>query len=192
MNRILFLLSAVLSVCSVAAQNYSSVKGAVFSESGGDALQYVTVAVMDTSGRVIGGATTDSLGMYSISVSGNTSESRLLVSFVGYVEQDHPLSDMVETSSGGTAVLKDIFLKDDAQMLAGAVVSDKRQLLEHHFDRIVLNVSELAVARTGNALDVLKSSPGVTVDKDGNIKLNGQTVSVWIDGRPSQMSGKDL
>lgn len=192
MNRILFLLSAVLSVCSVAAQNYSSVKGVVFSESGGDALQYVTVAVMDTSGRVIGGATTDSLGMYSISVSGNTSESRLLVSFVGYVEQEHPLSDMVETSSGGTAVLKDIFLKDDAQMLAGAVVSDKRQLLEHHFDRIVLNVSELAVARTGNALDVLKSSPGVTVDKDGNIKLNGQTVSVWIDGRPSQMSGKDL
>ncbi len=77
MNRILFFLSAVLSVCSVAAQNYSSVKGVVFSESGGDALQYVTVAVMDTSGRVIGGATTDSLGMYSISVSGNTSESVL-------------------------------------------------------------------------------------------------------------------
>ncbi len=194
MNRYLslFLAASLLGVHTAGAQDFSSVKGAVFSESAREALQYVTVALIDASGKVTGGATTDSLGMYSFKVSGSTSESSLLVSFVGYEEQTHPLSALVETSAGGTAVLRDIFLKEDAKMLAGAVVSGKRKLLEHHFDRIVLNVSELAVAKTGNALDVLKTSPGVTVDKDGNVKLNGQTVSVWIDGRPSQMSGKDL
>lgn len=194
MNRYSFLFLAVslLAVHSAGAQDFSSVKGTVFSESTHEALQYVTVAVLDGDGKVVGGATTDSLGMYSFKVSGNVSECRLLVSFVGYVEQSHSLSDIVEISSGGDYVLKDISLKEDAEMLAGSVVSDKRKLLEHRFDRIVLNVSELSVAQTGNALDVLKSSPGVTIDSDGNVKLNGMAVSVWIDDRPSQMSGKDL
>ncbi|HEY0434635.1 MAG TPA: outer membrane beta-barrel family protein, partial [Chitinophagaceae bacterium] len=36
-------------------------------------------------------------------------------------------------------------------------------------------------------------SPGVTVDKDGNISLKGKTgVQVYIDGRPAYLSGADL
>lgn len=161
----------------------------------GNPVAYATVAITDASGSVISGATSGEDGSWQIISPKGFAVSDSLVflcSFIGYKDFTASLGDMAGNSSGSIITLRDAVLEEDAQALAGAVVSGKRELIEHHFDKLVLNVSELAVAQTGNALDVLKNSPGVTLDKDGNVKLNGQTVSVWIDGRPSSMSGKDL
>ena len=38
----------------------------------------------------------------------------------------------------------------------------------------------------------MRKAPGVSIDKDGNVQLNGQSVSVWMDGRPTQLDGKSL
>lgn len=184
-----------ITMFSMNADDIRSLKGEVMEKISGTPLPYVTIALADTSGRVLGGATSDSSGVFILNVpsgAGIHAAASLVYSFVGYREYRVSLGDAVEKVENGTGILHPVAMEEDAQMLAGAVVAGKRPLLEHHFDRIVLNVSELAVAQTGNALDVLKSSPGVTVDKDGNVQLNGQTVAVWIDGRPSQMSGKDL
>lgn len=175
----------------------SAVKGKV--TSGDFPLEFVTVALADTSGHVFAGATTDSTGFFCIDMSlpsSDVSGKEILFSLVGYVDRRFPLegvlSSPVTVLSGEVADMGDVEMDQDAQMLSGAVVAGKRPLLEHQFDRLVMNVSELAVAQTGDALDVLKSAPGVTVDKDGNVRLNGSSVSVWIDGRPSNMSGADL
>src|SRR3982074_2272822 len=48
-----------------------------------------------------------------------------------------------------------------------------------------------AVGQT--ALELLRKSPGVLVDKDDNLSLSGKNgVQVFIDGRPTPLSGKDL
>ena len=42
-------------------------------------------------------------------------------------------------------------------------------------------------------MEVLEKSPGVTVDKDGNISLKGkQGVLIMLDGKPSYLSGQEL
>ena len=58
---------------------------------------------------------------------------------------------------------------------------------------MVVNV-DAAVSNAGaTALEVLEKSPGVTVDKDGNISLKGkQGVQIYLDGRPSYLSGAEL
>src|SRR5204862_6873793 len=44
-----------------------------------------------------------------------------------------------------------------------------------------------------SALEVLEKSPVISVDKDGNISLKGkQGVQVYIECRPSYLSGTDL
>ncbi len=77
--------------------------------------------------------------------------------------------------------------------LAGVTVTGRRPLVEQKIDRMVVNV-DAAVSNVGaTAMEVLEKSPGITVDKDGNISLKGkQGVQVYIDGKPSYLSGADL
>ncbi|WP_160290191.1 outer membrane beta-barrel family protein [Flavihumibacter solisilvae] len=73
------------------------------------------------------------------------------------------------------------------------VVSGKKNYVRQLADKTVINV-DAAINNTGTtALEVLERSPGVTVDKDGNISLKGRpNVMVMIDNKPSYVSGGEL
>jgi iron complex outermembrane recepter protein len=77
--------------------------------------------------------------------------------------------------------------------LGEVTVTSKKPFLEVKADKMVVNV-DASPSNAGNtALEVLEKSPGVTVDKDGNISLKGkQGVIVLLDGRPTYMSSEDL
>ena len=85
-----------------------------------------------------------------------------------------------------------ITLQEESEELAEVEVKAKRQLIERQFDKIVLNVSNSPFAAGSNGKDLLKKAPGVQVDKDGNVTVNGKSVEVYIDGRPSYLSGDQL
>lgn len=77
--------------------------------------------------------------------------------------------------------------------LAGVTVTAKRPLIENKIDRTVVNVDASVMNVGTSALEVLEKSPGVAVDRDGNISLKGKDgVLVMVDGRPTQLSGADL
>ncbi|UAY51164.1 outer membrane beta-barrel family protein [Ferruginibacter albus] len=98
------------------------------------------------------------------------------------ISNENPISDV--------GVLQLLPLNKD---LKEVVVNSKKPLIERKADRTIINV-DASVTNTGSTvLEVLEKSPGVTVDKDGNISLKGkQGVIVMIDGKPSYMSGQDL
>lgn len=81
---------------------------------------------------------------------------------------------------------------NDTTAIEAAVFTEKVKQIELKYDKLVYNVSQSSFASGSNALDLIKKAPGVVVDQDGNVKLNGKAVSVWIDGRPSHMDGKSL
>jgi hypothetical protein len=77
--------------------------------------------------------------------------------------------------------------------LKEVVVTAKRPLIEQDIDKTIVNVDAMISAATSNTLEVLEKTPGVTVDMNGSITLNGkQGVLVLIDGRATHMSGQDL
>lgn len=77
-------------------------------------------------------------------------------------------------------------------MNAVTVVAHK-PFIEQKIDRTVINVDASVTNAGTTALEVLEKSPGVTVDKDGNISLKGkQGVMVLMDGRPAYLSGAEL
>jgi iron complex outermembrane receptor protein len=65
--------------------------------------------------------------------------------------------------------------------------------VEWKWGKTVVNV-DASVTNTGSTiLEVLERSPGVTVDRNGGITLNGKAgVLVMIDDRPTYLSGEDL
>ncbi len=80
----------------------------------------------------------------------------------------------------------------DKSLTAVTVVS-KKPFIERKIDKTIVNV-DAAISNAGTtALEVLEKSPGVTVDKDGNVSLKGKSgVTIMIDGRPAYLSGQDL
>ncbi len=77
--------------------------------------------------------------------------------------------------------------------LAGVTVVVKKPFIERKIDRTIVNV-DAAISNAGTtALEVLEKSPGVTVDKDGNISLKGKAgVTIMLDGKPAYLSGQEL
>lgn len=71
-------------------------------------------------------------------------------------------------------------------------IAGKKPLLEQSIDRTVVNVDAMISAASSNTLEVLNKTPGVIVDQNGNITLNGKGVMVLINGRTTYMSGQDL
>jgi iron complex outermembrane recepter protein len=113
------------------------------------------------------------------------------ISAIGHAKAFSPAFEI--NSSNETVELKIIELIPVAKSLAAVTVTSKKPLIEQRIDRTIVNV-EAAVTNVGSsALEVLEKSPGITVDRDGNISLKGkQGVQVYIDGRPSYLSGTDL
>ncbi len=114
----------------------------------------------------------------------------LSVSAVGFAPF---LSKHIQFTGDATMEIETFSLAIQQKDLKAATVVARRPLVEHKLDRMIVNV-DAAVTNVGaNALEVLEKSPGITIDKDGNISLKGRTgVQVYIDGRPSYLSGTDL
>src|SRR5258707_5436387 len=86
-------------------------------------------------------------------------------------------------SSSLSAQLQD--RKDSSKILKQVVITGRKPLIEQKIDRIIVNVDAMITAAGNNALDVLAKSPGVRVDNNGDISLNGTGgVSILIDGKP--------
>jgi iron complex outermembrane recepter protein len=80
-----------------------------------------------------------------------------------------------------------------ANQLAGVTVTAKKPFIQRLNDRIVVNVESSILSAGSTALDVLESSPGITVDQNDAISLRGRAgVIIMIDGKPSPMTGAEL
>ncbi|MBP6023206.1 TonB-dependent receptor [Ferruginibacter sp.] len=135
-------------------------------------------------------AVTDKEGNFSIE---NVKEGSYLVlaTSIGHSKtysQVFTISADQSTTNVGTLQL----VPADKNLKEVTVVS-KKPFIERKIDRTIVNV-DAAISNAGTtALEVLEKSPGVTVDKDGNISLKGkQGVSIMIDGKPAYLSGQEL
>ena len=79
------------------------------------------------------------------------------------------------------------------QKLEDVVVQSKKPLVEQLLDKTVVNVQADLNAATSNAFEILQKAPGINITSEDVINMSGKAgVNVLIDGRPTQMSNKDL
>ena len=171
MKNISLFVIICLSAVSVSAE---TVKGKVL-DSRGQEMPFVTISVLAQDSTLLTGTITDEKGDYAVEV---TAENYILqASYVGF-----------QTACGGP----DFVLREEAEKLEEVEVKAKRPLIERQMDKLVLNVSQSPLAAGSNGNDILRRAPGVRIDKDGNITVNGKSVEIWIDGKPSYLSGQQL
>jgi len=192
MRKFLTLLIAIitLSFSSQAQKSLGKVTGQVI-DGNTKTLEAATITLLrakDSSVAKISAANKDGNFVFE-----NVSEGKYFVSITA-VGHTKGFSELFEITTANTnVILKTIELVPLAKSLTGVTVAAKRPLIEQKIDRTIVNV-EASITNVGtSALEVLEKSPGVSIDKDGNISLKGkQGVQVYIDGRPSYLSGADL
>lgn len=80
-----------------------------------------------------------------------------------------------------------------SERLAEVVISAKRPLINMEPGKIVMNVAENATNQSDNAYELLKKFPGIAIDNNDNISLNGKSgLMIMVDDRPTYMSGESL
>ena len=121
----------------------------------------------------------------------DTKEGRYLirVTNIGYADYTSAPFDM----AGTDVTLAPVALSKTSGDLKGVTVTARKPIVEVKADKMIVNVEGTINSVGNDALELLRKSPGVTVDKDDNISLSGKNgVQVYIDGRPSPLSGADL
>ncbi|UOU98916.1 TonB-dependent receptor [Chryseobacterium daecheongense] len=84
--------------------------------------------------------------------------------------------------------------KDSIQTISGVVIQSAPRNIKLNDGNMVLNISgNKDFKTTANILEVLKKTPGVTVDQEDGIFLNGRiSPAIFIDGKPIVMSSQEL
>lgn len=165
--------------------------------------QTISGTVKDEDGRPVAGAAISLLkakdsGLVKLGVSNDKGEyhftgingGNYLVS-AAFTGKKSVLS-AVFALNADTKVPELQFLKNTSS-LANVTVTARKPLIEVKADKMIVNVEQSINAIGSDALELLRKSPGVNVDKDDNLNLAGKSgVQVFIDGRPSPLTGQDL
>ena len=112
------------------------------------------------------------------------------VTHIGYQPQR---SENFEPGPDGAYPVPEIRLILQSGSLKKAVVQTAKPLVEARADRVILHVEGNINAIGSDALELLRKSPGITVDKDNALSLEGKSgLQVFVDGRPTYLSGAAL
>jgi hypothetical protein len=174
-------------MCLLAGNMYAqhSLSGTVKDQSDGSAVAYATVALMTADSSIVTGITTDGTGGFKLE---NVGAGNYLVriSFIGYETAYRNIGVPQQSDLG------EIRLTEKANKLDEVVVTASRPFVEQRIDRYIVNVGSHIMTAGRNAMDVLRNTPGVLVNPNGSITVMGRSVEIWIDGRPSRLSGDQL
>lgn len=102
-------------------------------------------------------------------------------------------SAVFSLAAGEAKTLPSFTLNAENQQLKEVVIKSTRPLLEVKTDMTIVNVSGSVLALGEDALEVLRLAPGVFVDNNDVIKMNGKSgVRILINGKETYASGQDL
>ncbi|PQJ10245.1 hypothetical protein CJD36_016295 [Flavipsychrobacter stenotrophus] len=181
MNRYLFLLLLLCStICSLAQPR---ITGAV-KNSANIPLPYCAVALMDSAGHTtLKGTITGEDGRFVIDIP-VPGHYRVQVRLMGYTEYVSGVVNIDSLAVDQGAIV----LRYATHGLAEAAVKAQRPLVEFKNGTIVLNVENDLLATGNTALELLKRLPGVMVDAQNNVTVDGRGgIGFMMDGRLQQI-----
>ena len=178
--RKIILLSTILFISTMAqAQRSSTVRGIVFDTLSKKGLSYATVSLVAAKdSTLISFTRADSSGNFHLP---KIAQGKYLLStsYVGYV----PVWKLITVIDGQDLNLGNIPLVDLANATNVTVIA-KRPPVVMNNDTLEFNTENFKTQPNAVVEDLLKKLPGVTVDEDGTVKVNGQTVNrVLVNGK---------
>lgn len=188
-KTLLFLIAFSLLTFTLFAQSPGKIAGKV-QDGESKGLGGVTISLLRAlDSGLVKVAVSDKNGLYEFD---NIKEGRYLMAFTS-VGFEKKFTAPFELTINAGVQAPPLTMVQTATGLAEVTVQSRRPLIEHKIDKMVVNVDAAPTNAGANALEVLEKSPGISVDRDGNISIKGkQGVIVLMDGKQTYLSGQDL
>ncbi len=157
--------------------------GKVIDQKTGKAMEAATVSVQstknaDSSSR---SSITDKDGNFTIKIS-KSANIRLVVSAIGFEKLEEKLN--IDESGAEFNAGKFLMITDVAN-LANVVVTAKKPAMVLAVDRRIFSADAVITSKGGNAVDLMKNIPSLSVDINGGVQLRNSTPQILVDGRPT-------
>ena len=167
-----------------------SISGVVLDSATSKPVEYATVALMEgTSDKPVNGAVCDDKGKFEIRKI-TPGVYRVVVSFIGYSTKT---VQVTIPNSNNDINLGAIKIGDASSLLKEVTIEAQKPLIEERVDRTIYNAENDQTAKGGDASDVLKRVPMLTVDMDGNVSLRGnQNIQVLVNNKPSTIIASNI
>ncbi len=172
-----------------APKGTGKISGIVIDNGTNQPVEFATIALTDATGKTIDGTIADAKGKFIINkvADGNYT---VTISFIGYESFTQTVSLEGKKNDINLGAIK---LSEEAMQLKEVVVEAQKELVEERVDRTIYNAENDATAKGGDATDVLKRVPMLTVDLDGNVSMRGSSnIMVLINNKPSTIMANSV
>ncbi len=189
-NFLLIFLVFQGSIFKMSSQAEGVLKGTVEDERN-TGISYVNISVLNADDfSFITGTITEGTGEFSIKTPA-AGTYVLRISSIGFEEQTTVPFEV--TALDFSINFGVITIEEETTSLDQVTIITERPLITVETDRMVVRVEGTVQAAGNTAYDVMSKSPGVWIDQNGNIQLNGKSgAQVMIDGRLTYLSARDL
>ncbi len=179
-QSIVILIATLTEVFAQEAKHPGIIKGIVLDSTTQKPVPYVAIVLLKDT-RPVGGSLTDEKGKFKIK-NVPSGKIELKIEAIGYKTY---LQNIALTKERPTFFVKIELAPKDVKLKEVEIVGEK-ELVETHIDKIVYNAEDDVGTEGGDATDVLRKTPLLSVDADGNVSIRGNSgVRIFINGKPS-------
>ena len=171
----------LLLPASLSAQKRASISGRIIEESTKLPIEQATVRLLNPQdSSMVRGVASGKDGRFSL-VRIRPGSYLLHISFVGF---ESLYKDIKVTEKGGRINVGTLPLSDASILLSEAVVIGKAPEVIVRNDTTEYNADSYKIAEGSVLEDLLKKMPGVEVDSEGKVTVNGKEISkIMVDGK---------
>lgn len=173
-----------------APKGNSKITGFVIDESVTTAVEFANIALYSkATNKVVDGAMADEKGKFTLSRVA-AGEYKMVITFIGFADK---VIDNIKVEKGKDIDLGVIKLSASVKQLDEVTVTAEKSMIEEKVDRLVYNAEKDITSKGGDAADVLRKVPLLTVDLDGNVSLRGTSnIKVLINNKPSTIIASSI
>ncbi len=167
---------------------FGQISGIVLDSENKDPIEYATIIVMNGA-KVLDGTISKQDGSFEINVSLKRNYT-IEISFLGY---ETLKSDLLKIGKGKEVALGEIFLRPTQTLLNEVVLSKNQSSIQSKIDRQVYGASEFSIAKGGNAADLIRNLPSISINAIGEISVRGSRgFVILLNDKPIQSDIKSF
>ena len=185
---LLFILTCFCSKSFAQSNQDNTLKG-IIKDSNNEVVDGATLLLKNgINGQVIKQTLSDKDGNFSFTVKGGT--YLIFISYLGTLSYQSELLKLTGNMDAGV-----IMIKTTARSLKEVVIqsSMSKPLVKIEGRKMIYNIEKSITAQGLNGLEALRKTPGVVVNQDNTITLNGASAAlVMINGRQTYLQAEEL